>query len=716
MPKMFLDARSTPKVIMSNTSEVSNPGRKRKSWLFKLGIVAAGLFVLVVAAYFVATSGAFIKGVILPKAGAAMNADISASDISLSPWSELVVSDLKLTPKGQPTLFEAKEIRAKYSLWDILHGKIVVSEAGVTAPVITYVKNADGTSNVDPLTQKTATQPAATPASAKAAGAPLQIDIKNVYLKNARVEAVINQSGGAKTVARISDFNFNIDQLQNGQSSKITLGSGIAVEMSGGTNTPGTLSAKLSGAFDVKLSPALQPDGVSGNLKFETTAATGSLAALQAVATALDLDLSQTDIRKLSLRLEQSGATLAEVRVSGPFSTTTLEGKLKVELASVDRRALNIAGAAAKIDFNKTTISSVNDVEIKQKAKVITLNGKFLVNDFSATLPQGTTPTLNIQSAYAVNVDLDKSSAVLQQFDVAGTANQAQFLKIGLSKPMPIAWGAGAGLPDEAALDIVITNFNIADWAALAGDLHPQGILNATEHIVSKQAGNQIASDLAVSLSGLGAQAGSNKISGLDIQFSLGAQVDKFKAVSLDRYQLTLSHNGAAALSASGSGKFNLETQDAEIQASLQGQIPALLQAVQVPGIAFKSGEIRFDGRVAKNKDDQTVAGTLALANLFMFMYARAIGVFPQMSMWGASLLNHAGVRVDAPFLAYPVTPVLTDTHSMIWFGIMAGAGIAALAAEEFKVRVEDGRSYLAAFYLFILWIEAGRHENVQSH
>jgi uncharacterized membrane protein YedE/YeeE len=80
-----------------------------------------------------------------------------------------------------------------------------------------------------------------------------------------------------------------------------------------------------------------------------------------------------------------------------------------------------------------------------------------------------------------------------------------------------------------------------------------------------------------------------------------------------------------------------------------------------------------------------------------MFMYARAIGVFPQMSMWGSSLYNLAGIKVDSPFLAYPITPVLRDTHSMICFGILFGAGISALGATEFKLRREDWRSYLVA-------------------
>jgi uncharacterized membrane protein YedE/YeeE len=90
-------------------------------------------------------------------------------------------------------------------------------------------------------------------------------------------------------------------------------------------------------------------------------------------------------------------------------------------------------------------------------------------------------------------------------------------------------------------------------------------------------------------------------------------------------------------------------------------------------------------------------AVALALANLFMFIYARAIGVFPQMAMWGSSLYNLAGIKVDSPFLAYPLAPVLRDTHSMICFGILFGAAISALCAEEFKLRHEDWRGYLAA-------------------
>ncbi|MFA6564690.1 MAG: YeeE/YedE thiosulfate transporter family protein [Verrucomicrobiia bacterium] len=87
----------------------------------------------------------------------------------------------------------------------------------------------------------------------------------------------------------------------------------------------------------------------------------------------------------------------------------------------------------------------------------------------------------------------------------------------------------------------------------------------------------------------------------------------------------------------------------------------------------------------------------LAAANVGMFAFMRAIGVFPQLSMWGAQVYNLAGVKVDAPFTVYPLTPLLLDVHSMINFGIVLGVAAAALLSEEFKLRKEHWTGYVAA-------------------
>lgn len=93
-------------------------------------------------------------------------------------------------------------------------------------------------------------------------------------------------------------------------------------------------------------------------------------------------------------------------------------------------------------------------------------------------------------------------------------------------------------------------------------------------------------------------------------------------------------------------------------------------------------------------------AGALALcfANILMFTYARAIGVFPQMSMWGAQLYNRMGIEVDAPFKPYPLEIPYLDLHSMINFGIILGVLLAAFLAREFKLRFGDWKGYLVGF------------------
>lgn len=78
-----------------------------------------------------------------------------------------------------------------------------------------------------------------------------------------------------------------------------------------------------------------------------------------------------------------------------------------------------------------------------------------------------------------------------------------------------------------------------------------------------------------------------------------------------------------------------------------------------------------------------------------MFMYARALGVFPQMAMWGSWLYNLVGIKTESPFIPYPVKPIYLDMHSLIDIGIIAGTLGASLLAREFKIRKEDWQGYL---------------------
>src|SRR5437867_13255475 len=64
--------RNFPRLFMDETKLKSNPA-KRGGWLRKLLLIGGLFLVLLVMAFFVVTSGAFVKAVILPKVGAALD-------------------------------------------------------------------------------------------------------------------------------------------------------------------------------------------------------------------------------------------------------------------------------------------------------------------------------------------------------------------------------------------------------------------------------------------------------------------------------------------------------------------------------------------------------------------------------------------------------------------------------------------------------------------
>lgn len=595
---------------MNATSDTA-PSPKRHGWLFKLGIAAGVLVVLVIILYFVATSGAFIKGFILPRVAKSVHADITVSELSLSPWSEVEIKGLKVTPEGREPLLEAQTVRARYSLMDILHGRIVVSEVTLDSPVITLVQKADGSSNLDPLTQKSGAAKPATATATTTASKPVQLDIKNINIKNARFELASTGTNGAKQTIRVSEFNLSIDKLQNGQPTQIKLDSAVLLDqVAGGANAlAANLEAKLGGSFEVRLSSALSPESAGGKLRVDVSKATGSMAALAALGVGLDCDWTPTEVRKLGLHLEQSNAPLADLTVSGPFSAQTMEGKLKVALSGVDRKALGLVGASMGIDFNKTTIRSTNEVELRKKGTEIAVNGQFNLDDFSATLlaKKQTTPTLNLGAAYQVTVDRAGKSALIQKLDLNGAANQNNFLKASLSKPMPISWGVGASTPDEAALDLSITSFNLADWQAFASDLAPSGTLDSTVRVISKGGGKQIDLDLTTQLRDFSATISSNQIAHAGMDLVVKAQLAGtgtnagLNSITLNEYSYKLSLQNKPALSVKGSGSVDTATKTMDLKTTLEGQLAPLLTLVKVPNFSIGSGSLALDSHVVQN-------------------------------------------------------------------------------------------------------------------
>lgn len=591
--------------------KLKEPARPARTWKSKI-VWALGVFVLLgLALYFIVTSATFLQRVVLPQVSKAINSDVTVSGAEISPFQRVTLHDLKVHPRGGEPLLTVKEIRLRYSLLAIVRGKIDVTEVAVDSPVITVVKNADGTSNLDELLKLGGSDQ--NPPTEPGTKAPV-VDVKLVALNNATVRLTTHHEGGTSDVTEISGLNFSLRDLKNGQTGKMEVAALLAVNQAAQAAAPASsLRAKLGGGFTFDLLADLKPGAVKGDLTFSVEQATGALAELGQVAARLDCEMTPTEIRQIALRCTKAETQLGEVRLAGPLDLAKLEGKLKLEVASLDRRVLNLAGAASGLDFGPTTINSITDIELAKSGKVITVGGRLNVANLQVTQLGKTSPTLDLRCDYAATIDQAAEAAVLKTFNLSGTQNAQPFLQSELPQPLPIAWGAAHGAGSEAAFNLAITSWNLADWRAFAGDIAPAGLVNAKLNLVSRQDGKQLQLLLTGGVENLAGKFGSNQISQAELRWKVNAQATDLKQFKLDDVRLEMLHQGQSAVVATATGTFDAATQASDLQLTLQVTPARLLALAPQPEMTVTSGAVDFKARLVGKETNQTVTGQLAL-------------------------------------------------------------------------------------------------------
>ncbi|HKI69530.1 MAG TPA: AsmA family protein, partial [Verrucomicrobiae bacterium] len=429
---------------MGNTSSPSLQVHKPRRWLRILIWAGGGLILLVVILYFVATSSAFFKGVILPQVSKALGAKVTVESASISPFSQVVLRNLKVQAAGAEPVLTASEVRARYSLTSILGGNIKVDEVALVSPTISLVEQPDGSKNIDAILKAISKPSEKKPAPAKTQKPSKlpQVEVGKILISGATFENIKNYQGGLRDVAEVKNFTLEVDGLQNGKTANIAIGANVDVNNNPpAPGTKGQLQAILKGSFTLALSQDLMPGSINGNLGLNVTKAEEALADFSAVSVNLNTDVTPTEIKQVALSLTRGEATLGKIQVTGPFNMQKVEGKLNLEISSIDKQALNLVGAKSGIDFGTTTISSTNQIELAKAGTSISLAGQFNINKLRLTRGEQTTPVLDLRAYYDVSVNSADKTALLKKFELAGTQNQTPFLDADLTSPMNVNWG-----------------------------------------------------------------------------------------------------------------------------------------------------------------------------------------------------------------------------------------------------------------------------------
>jgi len=555
-------------------AEMKKSTRQRR-WPRNLLIICGAMIVLMIVAWFVLTSAAFFKGVILPQAGKAMNASVTAEDASIKPFKEILLHNLKVQPEGtEPVLLEVKEIRVRYDLMGMLGGNVLVQEILIDSPVVTVVENADGSCNIDPMMQASRqpkpTQPAVTPGEAP------QVVLGAFNLTNATLRYIKHHPGGTSDRIDVTGLNVAMNNVQNGQSGSLTFGLTIDADLAPpGAAQRGAIRVVHDGSYDFTLGPDIIPTKIKGSERFQITEARGALNELDGFRADVSVDVIPTEIQQVLLSLTKTGTDLGGLRISGPFDAVKREGKFTVLLSGIDRRALNLAGAFVGIDFGTTTLSSSNTVEIVGGGARLTLDGQLDVASLQLTHTDQTTPVLDLNAAYNLAIDRAAESVTLKTFTLKGAQNRQPILKSELPRPMVISWDGDNANVGDATLAVNLTGLKLTDWRAFAGD-QASGEISAALNLLSQQAGQLLSFELDSKLTGFEIDA--DPIGTLDLAWDAKGSVAEFQQVDVHEFRLEAVESGGPLFALFGSVACDLAKSNLSARVTLS--LPPTARAV----------------------------------------------------------------------------------------------------------------------------------------
>ena len=589
--------------------------RKRRHWLRVLGWVFGVLIVLVVVLYFVVTSSGFLKREILPRVSSSLNANVTVSSAAIHPFSEIVLRDLKVQPTNQPVLFTAPEVRVKYSLFDILGGNIQVDEIALASPVVQIVRNADGTSNLDPLIKAQKKAKEEQPRQSAKPSRPVQIDIRKLILADATFRKVQNHEGGTRDLLEITNLNLTAANVKNGESGKLEFNAVIRDE----NNPPapamyGLLLANVNGTFDFSLTPDLKPGTIVGDAQLKISQAAGSFSDFGKLDGSFHCDVSPTEFKTVSLSFEKEGMRLGELRATGPYNMQKSEGRLRVDLLSVDQRVLNLFAARSGIDFGSTTITCTNEINVAKSGAVITAAGQLSASKFQLGRTNESTPPLELRADYNVSVDNTEKTALLETLNVTGTQDGHPLLRGKLTSPMTLAWGNTMNAVGDSSFSLAVTKLNIANWRPFLGGVASAGTVDFDLKLLSRNAGKQLTYDATNRIQGLTAQIGAQHLSDATVFLKVRGQLADFHEFNLGDYSLQLDQSNLTALTVSGSGTYDRANSSADLQLALQATLPRFLRLINRPEITATSGTAELKARLIQKRQKQMVTGNLSLA------------------------------------------------------------------------------------------------------
>ncbi len=577
----------------------------------KLAWVAGTLLVAGIALYLTVTSSVFIRKIVLPRIGTMLNANITATQVSLSPFSQLTARGLSVSTGTTNTVIAIDELRVRYDLMSILGGTIDASEVSLIAPRIHIVSYADHTTNLDPLLGGSTSETTQPP------GKPLILRLQNLAIKNGSITIQIQDPDQSWQQLTLTSLEVGVDRVQTGgDPTQITLSTGLDWNGPTAKATADSLVARITGAFNLVLDANLLPKSLRGDTRLDVARATGAFAELAGLSGSLGTEWTPSEIKSLNLLFERSGTRLGTISVSGPFDPQTSQGSLSLAVDLPDRQILALAGASAGIVLTDGSFRTTNVVELTESGNAIAVTGGLAGDRLTMSMQTAAAPPLNLRAAYTLKVNLNQQLATVQQLRLDGTTGTDPLVSLLLQEPMSLSWGTSAQTVPDATLQFTLNRLNLDSWRSLLGTNFPTGIASAKATLRTGQNGRELSAELSAQLEDLGIDIGTNRLSGARMALRTTGTVRDLTEVSLNSFQAEITHGTQSLFKTTGNLQYSVTSGDLSLTNQIDAAIASLLKWIPIEGLTLSNGHLQAHSTVRQSGSIQTAVGRIAFDNL----------------------------------------------------------------------------------------------------
>jgi hypothetical protein len=527
--------------------------------------VLLGLPVLLVLLGVIITRDGFLRSVVLPRAGDALEADLSASSIRLNPFSSLEIRDFSLRKHDESLDVSLARLRLDFSLRRILGGQIGFDLLDITDPVI-HTRPA-------PDAELPADQTPAVPAESP----DLHLTIGEIRIQNGTF--LLTTPDQTVTLEKIS---FTLRNLITDLPAALDFSTEALIDLheQGRLETHTTLQAEFT------LGSNLIPKTILAELETVISRAEGAFSEISDLSRlTLQVDAIPDRINKANFTAESAaGESLGRLELSGPFDPAAVHADLTLSVREIGPALLNLVGAPAGLQFGGTLITADARVQLGNGGNLLNATAYLHGQNVQVNTPEFTSPPVNLEFRTDLNVDLSAQTAHLRELHgTVQNQQQEELIQLHLEAPTRVKWDEDPPRFDDVALSLVLDNLRVADWKAFLPPELTDGRLAGRVDVGVARQGLDLQLTANIQAEDLGLTTDDLTIDALSITLNTRAGLAELKTLQIESLDLQATHRNQPLAQLQSQGSVETGTGEIRLNSQFRANPVTLLALLPEP-------------------------------------------------------------------------------------------------------------------------------------